>query len=608
MSRKDGAFTDLMRNKGKWGEQVQLSSDFLSRIKDSNRIDDIMRQYVTLKRSGHIYKCLCPFHSERTPSCTVYPDSESFYCFGCGAGGDVITFIMKIENLDYIEAVKYLAEKSGIPMPEDGYTDRNAQIKKRTLEMNREAARFFYQNLKTPDGKEGLEYLINKRRLLPETIKSFGLGVATNHWTSLTNHMLSLGYTKQELMAASLITEKNGRWFDFFVNRVIFPIFDLRGNVIAFSGRTLEKESKGMKYLNSRGTPVYEKSKTLFALNFAKNTSVKSGRLILCEGNVDVISLHQAGFTEAVATCGTAITNEHARLMSQYCNEVYICYDADEAGQKATTSAISILTAAGIKTKVVKIAGDGVKDVDDYLNKLGAERFKLLLNGSEGAVAFELNKCRNGLDMDSELGKVEYLKRTVSVLAGIESKVEREIYISKLAQDYGVPKEALSLEVAAYIKKQSRSDQKKEWKKIESGFNRRDSINPDAQSHPKEAKAEEGIIAYVLIHPDSAKRVFQALPTDRFITSFYKKVYEKLAKCCENGEEVSLTALGGEFSPEEMGRISYILARSKDITIDSAALEDYIKVLMNALNTAQPASAMSDDEFLEYYNKLRQSK
>lgn len=419
------------------------------RIKDSNRIEEIMRQYVTLKRAGRIYKCLCPFHSERTPSCAVYPDNENFYCFGCGAGGDVITFIMKIENLDYIEALRFLAAKSGIPMPEDGQADKASELKKKTLEMNREAAKFFYQNLRTADGKEGLEYLLNVRRLKPETIKSFGLGVAPNRWTSLTNHMLSLGYSHEELLASSLITEKNGRYFDFFVNRVIFPIFDLRGNVIAFSGRTLEKESKGMKYLNSRGTPVYEKSKTLFALNFAKNASVKSGRLILCEGNVDVISLHQAGFTEAVATCGTAITSEHARLMSNYCNEVYICYDADAAGQKATTSAISILTNAGLKTKVVKISGDGIKDVDDYINKLGSERFKLLLSGSEGAIAFELNKCRSGLDVETELGKVEYLKRAVSVLASIESKVELEVYISKLASENGVPKEALSAEVTS---------------------------------------------------------------------------------------------------------------------------------------------------------------
>ena len=223
---------------------MPLPADFIERIRDANHIDDIMRQYVTLTRSGREYKCLCPFHSEKTPSCVVYTDTESFYCFGCGAGGDVITFIKKIENLDYIEAVRFLAQKSGIPMPEDGYNDRASANKKRLLEMNREAAKFFYQNLRTPEGKEGLDYLINRRHLTPDTIKRFGLGVAPNHWTMLTNHLTSLGYSKDELVKASLATEKNGRCFDFFVNRVIFPIFDLRGNVIAFSGRTLDPNQR----------------------------------------------------------------------------------------------------------------------------------------------------------------------------------------------------------------------------------------------------------------------------------------------------------------------------------------------------------------------------
>lgn len=587
---------------------MRLSADFIDRIKDSNRIEDIMRQYVTLKRSGHGYKCLCPFHSERTPSCTVYPDNGSFYCFGCGAGGDVITFTMKIENLDYMEAVKYLAEKAGIAMPEDGFEDRAAQTKKRILEMNREAAKFFYQNLKTPDGREGLNYLINTRRLRPETIKSFGLGVAPNRWTSLTNHMLSLGYTQQELIAASLITEKNGRCFDFFVNRVIFPIFDLRGNVVAFSGRTLDKDFKGMKYLNSRGTPVYEKSRTLFALNFAKNTSVKSKRLILCEGNLDVISLHQAGFTEAVATCGTAITPEHARLMSQYCDEVFICYDADAAGQKATANAINILSAAGLKSSVVRISGNGIKDVDDYINKLGPDHFKVLLDGSEGAIPYELAKCREGLDIENDVGKVEYLKRAVTVLAKIESRLEREVYISRVAQDVAITKDIVAAEVTAYLKKESRAAKNKEWKRIESGRTERDDINPEAKKFPKLAKAEEGIIAYILDHPDSAADVFSRLPVERFVTSFHKKVYEILKNNADSCSASGLSVFRGELSTEEMGRISGILAKSREITVDAATLDDYVELLLKASTDKQSAAEMSDDDFLRYTQDLMRKK
>ncbi len=587
---------------------MQLTADFIDRIKDSNRIEDIMRQYVSLKRSGRCYKCLCPFHSERTPSCTVYPDNGSFYCFGCGAGGDVITFTMKIENLDYIEAVKELAGKAGIPLPEDGLNDRAAQNKKRLLDMNREAARFFYQSLKTPDGKEGLDYLINTRRLRPETIKSFGLGVAPKRWTSLTDHMLSLGYTHAELLSASLITEKSGRYFDFFINRVIFPIFDLRGNVIAFSGRTLEKDFKGMKYLNSRGTAVYEKSRTLFAMNFAKNTSVKSKRLILCEGNLDVISLHQAGFTEAVATCGTAITSEHARLMSQYCDEVYICYDADAAGQKATANAINILTAAGLKASVVKISGEGIKDVDDYIKKLGPDHFKVLLNGSEGAVAYELSNCRDGLDIDSDIGKVEYLKRAVAVLAKIESVLEREVYISRLAQDMGMAKDIVSAEVSAYIKKKSRAAKNKEWKRIESGRSARDDINPEAARFPKEAKAEEGIIGYIINHPDGAAQVFSQLPAESFATSFHRKVYEILKKNADFVSGSGLSVLGSELSAEEMGRISYILTKSREITVDDAVLNDYISLLNRRGSDKQPDAPMTDEDFLEFYAKLKREK
>ena len=585
---------------------MPLPIDFLDRLKDRNRIEDVMRSYVTLKHAGHNLKCLCPFHSEKTPSCTVYTDNGSFYCFGCGAGGDVITFIMKIENLDYIEAVRFLAQRAGLPMPEDGYDDRAGREKRRLAEINKAAARFFYQNLRTPDGKEGLRYLIEKRRLSPDTIKKFGLGVAPNHWTSLKNHMLANGFTEKELIAASLLSEKNGRTFDFFVNRVIFPIFDLRGNVIAFSGRTLEADPQGGKYVNSRETPLYKKSRTLFALNFAKNESVKSKRLILCEGNVDVITLHQAGFTEAVATCGTAITDEHARLMSQYCDSVYICYDADEAGLKATKAAISILSSAGLNAKVVRVSGDGVKDVDDYIRRYGSERFKLLLNGSEGATDYELANAKSGLDLDGDLGKVEYLKRAVEVLAGIEGSIEREVYISRVASEQGIPKDIVNAEVASLIKKKRGQQRKKEWRQISSG-SRRDDINPEAAKYPKQARAEEGVIAYLFSHPDSAESVFSRLSPDEFVTEFNKRVYASLENNLRDSGDFGLGSLGGEFSADEMGRISSILARSREVTADREALEDYISVVKKGVVRTDDGE-MSDDDFEKYIEQIRKSK
>lgn len=584
----------------------RFSDDFLERVKDANRIEDVARQYVSLKRAGRLYKCNCPFHSEKTPSCVIYPDNGSFYCFGCGAGGSVITFISKIENLDFVESVKFLAERAGIPISESGYEDPRAESKKRLLQMNKDAARFFYQNLRTPDGKAGLEYLMNKRHLRPETIKSFGLGVAPNRWTSLTNHMLSLGYTEDELLNASLISKKNGRCFDFFVNRVMFPIFDLRGNVVAFSGRTLEAEPKGMKYLNSRGTAVYEKSRTLFAMNFAKNTATKTKRLILCEGNLDVITLHQAGFTEAVATCGTAITSEHARLMAQYCDEVYICYDADAAGQKATSAAISLLSAAGLKSKVVRISGDGVKDVDDYINKLGPDRFRLLLNSSEGSVEFELAKCKQGLDVDTDMGKVEYLKRTVAVLAGIESRVQREVYISKVALENGVTKDSLTAEVNAYLRKRYREAKRREDGELVRTVNT--SASNPKRTLTKREKAEEGVITYILGHHERQGWVFSQVEAERFSDDFYRKAYETLKNCYESGGYATITTLENEFYGEDMDKISHILNQSREITIDENTLADYIKLLNTDSNLPEDASKMSDDDLLAYTSKLRREK
>lgn len=589
---------------------MALPSDFIERVKDANRIDEVMRSYCSLKRASRGYVCLCPFHSEKTPSCHIHPDDGYFHCFGCGAGGDVITFTMKIENLSYIEAIRLLADKAGIPVPEGGVDDKVAEQKKRLLTINREAARFFYSNLKTPDGKEGLEYLINKRRLKVSTIKSFGLGVATKHPTALVNHMTALGYTHAELERASLISRnKQGRYFDFFINRIIFPIFDLRGNVIAFSGRTLDPDPKYAKYKNSAETLVYQKRKTLFALNFAKGSAVKTKRLILCEGNVDVISLHQAGFTEAVATCGTAITPEHARLMSQYCDEVYICYDADSAGQKATQTAIATLSAAGLSSKVIKVQGEGIKDVDDYIHKLGPVRFKNLMEGSQGALAFELDKCKTDLDLESDFGRVEYIKRAVKVLADIESRVEREIYISRVANDIGVKTDTLTAEVNAQIKKNGRAYEKKQWRQIAGSFGKRDELNPEANSYPKEAKAEEGILAYIFKHPDSVTTVLAAISPERFVTSFNRRVYEAIADKARAYEEVTLSSLGQEFSPDEMGKLTGILASTRDIVIDADTLREYIDVLKkHDVQAKSDGKDMTDDEFLAYVQKLSKEK
>lgn len=579
---------------------MALSEDFLYQLRNANSIETIMSSYTNLKRRGHNYVCLCPFHSEKTPSCTIYVDTQSFYCFGCGAGGDVITFIMKSENLSYIEAVKYLAERANIALPDEELDDKSGKIKQRVYEINRTAAKFFYSQLKSPAGRVGLQYLL-ERGLTPETIKKYGLGFAEDKWTTLTNYMLSEGFTEDELVISGLCgRSESGRVFDVFRNRVIFPIIDLRGNVIAFGGRLLSGE--GPKYLNSSDTPVFKKSRNLFSLNFAKASNEK--RLILAEGYMDVIAINQAGFSNVVATLGTALTPEQARLMSQYAEEIIIAYDSDEAGQKATYKAINLLSEVGLKTKILKT--NDAKDPDEFIKKFGSTRFKLLLDNSEGAIVFEINKCKNGLDMDSDVGRVEYLRRVTKVLSEIVSPVEREVYISRVANEQGVSKETILFEVNANIKKRQKSQDKKEWRNITNQFfSKRDNINPEASKYPREAKAEAGIIAFLLLHPDKFDVITEKISPENFVTSFNKKVYESLILHLQNSYEVSISTFNGEFSPDEMGKISEILAKSREIEINEQTVLDYIDVLLSHIDNKDKNEDMSDEDFLEFFNNLK---
>lgn len=579
---------------------MALSEDFLYQLRNANSIETIMSSYTNLKRRGHNYVCLCPFHSEKTPSCTIYVDTQSFYCFGCGAGGDVITFIMKSENLSYIEAVKYLAERANIALPDEELDDKSGKIKQRVYEINRTAAKFFYSQLKSPAGRVGLQYLL-ERGLTPETIKKYGLGFAEDKWTTLTNYMLSEGFTEDELVISGLCgRSKSGRVYDVFRNRVIFPIIDLRGNVIAFGGRLLSGE--GPKYLNSSDTPVFKKSRNLFSLNFAKASNEK--RLILAEGYMDVIAINQAGFSNVVATLGTALTPEQARLMSQYAEEIIIAYDSDEAGQKATYKAINLLSEVGLKTKILKT--NDAKDPDEFIKKFGSTRFKLLLDNSEGAIVFEINKCKNGLDMDSDVGRVEYLRRVTKVLSEIVSPVEREVYISRVANEQGISKDTLLFEVNAIIKKRQKSQDKKEWRNITNQFfSKRDNINPEASKYPKEAKAEAGIIAFLLLHPDKLDDITEKISPENFVTSFNKKVYESLILHLQSSYEVSISTFNGEFSPDEMGKISEILAKSREIEINEQTVLDYIDVLLSHIDNKDKNEDMSDEDFLEFFNNLK---
>ncbi|MDE5860379.1 MAG: DNA primase [Oscillospiraceae bacterium] len=575
---------------------------FIYELKQNNPIDSVMSGYVNLIRHGRNSVCLCPFHSEKSPSCTVYHESESFYCFGCGAGGDVITFIMKIESLDYLEAIRFLADRAGMSMPDEAQNSESARIKSRIFEINRTAARYFFDTLtRSPKGEKGRRYFA-ERQLTSATITKYGLGYAPDEWYDLANYMRSKGFSEDELIAANLCGRgKNGGLFDQFRDRVMFPIIDLRGNVIAFGGRVID--GSGPKYLNSADTLVFKKSRNLFSLNFAKKSEEK--RLILAEGYMDVIAINQAGFENVVATLGTALTQEQSQLMSRYAEEIIIAYDSDGAGQKATHKAINLLSEVGVRTKIIHM--EGAKDPDEYIKKFGALRFKQLLDKSGGAVEFELGKCRDGLDISTDEGKIEYLKRCVNVLADINSPIEREVYIGKLAEETRVQKEMLIQQVGGVIKKRTNQKKSREWTEIRT-FQNVMKKNPDSYRHPREYKAETGIIAYIAANPDEAEEIRSRISPEHFVTEFNKKVYEKMLEKIKNSAFYDILSLQSEFTADEMGKITEIEVNSKDVNINKTAVDDFINILLSSADNSKNIKDMSDDDFMKYIQDLKNKK
>ena len=585
---------------------MALSEQFLDQLRNANDILSVMSTYVNFKRSGRDSVCLCPFHSEKTPSCHIYNDSQSFYCFGCGAGGDVINFIRLIENLDYMEAVRFLAQRAGIPMPEDNF-DRSAEEKTRLLEINREAARYYRDVLISPQGEEGWRYL-TERGLSPNTIKRYGLGYAPDSWDSLKNHMLKKGFYEEELIKAALLSRRqNGKGsYDKFRHRVMFPIIDRRGNIIAFGGRALEADAVA-KYLNSDETLVFRKRSNLFSLNFAKNT--KENYLILCEGYMDVISLNQAGFTNAVATLGTAITPEQARLMRQYCEEVVISYDSDEAGQKATMKAINLLGEAGVEARVLQM--EGAKDPDEYIKKYGPDGFRMLIEKSGGALQYELDKLKRGLNLELAEGRSAYLKKAVELLSQVSNPIDRLVYVSDVSKLCGLTSAEGDKAVAQRRRRQAYISEKQEQQRlIRPARQQRDRLNPEAELYPAEAKAERGIIAFLIHSPDWLGKVSVKITPDHFATSFNRKIFEIVKNHIEKGESVDISALGGEFSTDEMGKIMGIINENNRLPYQKERLYEYMNVLekhYSRQNRKSP-SEMTEQELLSYMEQLKQGK
>lgn len=557
---------------------MAFDDEFLYTLRNANPIETVMGSYVSLIRRGRNYVCSCPFHSEKTPSCTVFTETQSFYCFGCGAGGDVITFTMKSENLDFSEAVKLLAQRSGIEIPQKNTADSQLAARKtRIYEMNRIAANFFYTNLVKGRDKAGLKYFAD-RKLSPQTIKKYGLGYSPDSWDELCVHLRSKGYSDDDIISAWLGgRSKKGNMFDMFRKRVMFPIVDLRGNIIGFGGRVLD-DSKP-KYLNTSQTPVFDKGSNLFSMNFAKSANTK--RIILCEGYMDVIAVNQAGFENVVATLGTAITPDQARLISHYAEEVIIAYDSDGAGQKATQKAVNHFNDVGLQTKILHM--EGAKDPDEYIKKFGANRFRILLDGSYDATDFMLDKCEDGLDISTELGRIELLKRTSRVLAGIESPLEREVYISRTSKKCDIPVQVLKAHIDDILQKNRYASKKNEWRSIKANTAYiKDDINPEAANFRKEARAEEMIIYYLMERPEEWNEIEKTASPDIFVTAFNRKVYSVMLRKVKNCDKFSLTSLNDEFPPDEMGKISGIAAKYSDMPVIFSAVTDCAEVLKNS--------------------------
>lgn len=584
---------------------MRLSEDFIAELKYKSDISEIASSYMQLKRRGRNLVGLCPFHGEKTPSFNIYAENGSFYCFGCGAGGDVITFVMKIENLDYMEAVKFLAQRAGMTVPEDAVDDSVSKLRTRIFEANREAARFFYSQLFTQQGSAALNYL-RGRALSDKTITRFGLGYAPNNRFALTNHLKSKGFTDTELISANLVFKaRSGKGvLDRFVDRVMFPIIDLRGNVIAFGGRIMSDQKP--KYLNTSDTLVFNKSQNLFSLNNAKNSGTR--RLILCEGYMDVIAVNQAGFTDAVATLGTSLTTEQAMLMKRYCDEVVICYDSDEAGLKATQRAIGILRNVGLVVRVLSIP-DG-KDPDEFLRKNGDKgpaAFKYILENSGNDVEYRLQKLKMNYDLNSSDGKFAYLTQAVKVLATLDNDMEKDIYASKLSSEVSVEKNSIMEQIRKASRAKYANDRKSEFNKLVSKVSgRNDKMNPEHSKKPRATVAEQNLISYIVNNPDKMNFVEKYISADDFVTDFNKRLYLYFCDRIKSSKD-PLTTLTADFTSDEASSIYEIInSYSKFVTTDSAVLE-YINIIKEESSNPSESeiASFSGDEFSAYLKKLK---
>ena len=569
---------------------------FIDELIARNPIEDVVGQYVSLKRSGANMFGLCPFHGEKTASFSVAPDKGIYYCFGCHKGGGAINFMMEIEGLTYPDAVRALAKRAGMDVPEDEQYQSRYRQQERLWALNKEAARFFHSQLYAPVGAQGLQY-VQKRGLSKGILTQFGVGYAPDSWNALVDAMRKKGYTDQELRDADLVGEKNGRIYDRFRNRVMFPIIDVRGNVIGFGGRVLDNSTP--KYLNTSETIIFNKRKNLFGLNLAKKS--KQGFLILVEGNIDVITLHQYGFDCAVASLGTSLTEEHAALLSRYTEQVVLTYDGDEAGQRAAKRAIPMLEKVGIRVKVLKMRD--AKDPDEFLHKFGPDAFRLLLEESSNRVDYQLGAIVSKYDLKDDDQKIRYVQEAAELICTLDSSVKREVYGTRVAEKAGITAEAMKLEVHKAFKRRI-AREKKQQEKID--LAPAQALQPKIRSiryqNMKSAMAEEAIIGKALRQPTLLASAPQLSGQD-FSVALLGNVFDQLKDRYNQGLEVSLGVIG-DLTAEEMSHIAGIMQRHADPGNEDA-FRDCVKII---LHEKQASAVSTDEDLLALRNKMKESK
>lgn len=580
---------------------MAIPAQFIDELTARCDIADVVGDYVPLNRKGGNLWGLCPFHGEKTPSFSVSPEKQIYHCFGCGKGGGVINFIMEIENLPFPDAVRLLARRVGLEVPEERGNADFRKKRERLLAINKEAARFYHAKLSAPEGEAGRAYLYGKRKLSKATITRFGLGCAPEGWDNLIVAMAEKGYDKGDLLDAGLVVKgQNGRVYDRFRGRVMFPIIDLRGEVIGFGGRVLDDGTP--KYLNSPDTPIFNKGRNLFALNIAKKS--KQGRIILTEGYMDTISLHQAGFDGAVASLGTALTPDHAQLLARYSKEAVIAYDSDGAGVSAAQRSIPILEKTGMKVKVLRM--QGAKDPDEFIKTYGAEAFAKLLDQSENHIEYRIEQIKRKYTLTDDTQKVEFLKEAVVLIAGLHSPVEREVYGTRCAEQVGISPEAMAQEVKRELSRRVKKEKKQQERK---------DLTPTVQLQPREralryrnirsARAEEGVLRLVLLDPELFRDTGQ-LTVERFSAPLLGKTYGLLRQRWQDGLAVSLSGLAGELEPEEMNHLSDVMNQPESLQNGHKAMKDYIEII--EMEAGKRAGENDGDPLLAMQKKMLEKK